>query len=218
MAVFWPTSTAASLYSRKTANLVKRQRKTLRRLPLSGRDLLNQLNRRFVPLDEEKHDEEWSHAQLACSTHYRPDTYHCWRRAVLSGRQRAIFFHDCSRRIDPDGRAGDLFPRHALHRFAILGHGPGHALPSPAVARPVCLALPSRLAARRILLTGILAYFLYYGASLGLGTAYNRLFLVYIALFSASFYAFILAFTAFDLDSLAEQSHRACLIAAWRSS
>jgi hypothetical protein len=56
-----------------------------------------------------------------------------------------------------------------------------------------------------ILLTGVLAYFLYYGASLGLGTAYNRLFLVYIALFSASFYAFILAFTAFDLDSLAER-------------
>ena len=56
-----------------------------------------------------------------------------------------------------------------------------------------------------ILLTGALAYFLYYGASLGLGTAYNRLFLVYIALFSASFYAFILAFTAFDLNSLAER-------------
>jgi hypothetical protein len=56
-----------------------------------------------------------------------------------------------------------------------------------------------------ILLTGVLAYFLYYGASLGLGIAYNRLFLVYIALFSASFYAFILAFTAFDLGSLAER-------------
>jgi hypothetical protein len=54
-----------------------------------------------------------------------------------------------------------------------------------------------------LLLTGVLAYFLYYGASLGLGTAYNRLFLVYIALFSASFYAFILAFTAFDLAELA---------------
>jgi hypothetical protein len=54
-----------------------------------------------------------------------------------------------------------------------------------------------------LLLTGVLAYFLYYGASLGLGTAYNRLFLGYIALFSASFYAFILAFTAFDLDELA---------------
>jgi hypothetical protein len=56
-----------------------------------------------------------------------------------------------------------------------------------------------------ILLTGVLAYFLYYGASLGLGIAYNRLFLVYIALFSASFYAFILAFTAFDLSSLGER-------------
>jgi hypothetical protein len=52
------------------------------------------------------------------------------------------------------------------------------------------------------LLTGVLAYFLYYGASLGLGTAYNRLFLVYIMLFSASFYAFILAFTGFDLEAL----------------
>jgi hypothetical protein len=56
-----------------------------------------------------------------------------------------------------------------------------------------------------ILLTGVLAYFLYYGASLGLGTAYNRLFLVYIGLFSASLYAVILAFTAFDLNSLAER-------------
>ncbi len=53
------------------------------------------------------------------------------------------------------------------------------------------------------LLTGVLAYFLYYGASLGLGIAYNQLFLVYIALFSASFYAFILALTAFDLETLA---------------
>jgi hypothetical protein len=56
-----------------------------------------------------------------------------------------------------------------------------------------------------ILLTGVLAYFLYYGASLGLGIAYNRLFLVYIALFSASFYAFILTFAAFELGGLAER-------------
>jgi hypothetical protein len=72
------------------------------------------------------------------------------------------------------------------------------------------LALSAWLARRGslrggFLLTGVLAYFLYYGASLGLGIAYNRLLLVYIALFSASFYAFILAFTAFDLGSLAER-------------
>ena len=47
-----------------------------------------------------------------------------------------------------------------------------------------------------------LAYYLYYGASLGLVVAYNNLFLVYLALFSASFFAFVLAFTAFDLPSL----------------
>ena len=88
----------------------------------------------------------------------------------------------------------------------------------PAVARPICLAHQRGSLRGGILLTGALAYFLYYGASLGLGTAYNRLFLVYIALFSASFYAFILAFTAFDLDSLAERISPRVPDAAWRSS
>jgi hypothetical protein len=53
-----------------------------------------------------------------------------------------------------------------------------------------------------LVLTGILAYFLYYGTSLGLDKAYNSLFLVYIALFSACFYAFVIAFTAIDLTQL----------------
>ena len=52
------------------------------------------------------------------------------------------------------------------------------------------------------LMTSVLAYYLYYGASLGLVVAYNNLYLVYLALFSASFFAFLLAFTAFDLPSL----------------
>jgi hypothetical protein len=52
------------------------------------------------------------------------------------------------------------------------------------------------------LLAGTLAYLLYYGASRGLATAYNNLFLVYIALFSASFFAFALALTAIDLEAL----------------
>jgi hypothetical protein len=52
------------------------------------------------------------------------------------------------------------------------------------------------------LMASALAYYLYYGASLGLVVAYNNLFLVYLALFSASFFAFVLAFTAFDLPSL----------------
>jgi hypothetical protein len=53
-----------------------------------------------------------------------------------------------------------------------------------------------------LLLAGALAYILYYGASRGLATAYNNLFLVYVALFSASFFAFALVMTAFDLAAL----------------
>lgn len=52
------------------------------------------------------------------------------------------------------------------------------------------------------LLTSTLAYYLYYGASLGLIVAYNNLYLVYLVLFSASFFAFILSLTMFDLPTL----------------
>jgi hypothetical protein len=64
------------------------------------------------------------------------------------------------------------------------------------------LALPLLLAAafahRRgsirgsLLLSGMLCYFLYVYASLSLATAFNEFFLVYVALFSASFFAFLL--------------------------
>ncbi len=52
------------------------------------------------------------------------------------------------------------------------------------------------------LMASALAYFFYYGASLGLVVAYNNLYLVYLALFSASFFAFILSLTMFDLPAL----------------
>jgi hypothetical protein len=52
------------------------------------------------------------------------------------------------------------------------------------------------------LLSGVLAYFLYYASSRGLATAYNNLYLLYLALFSTSFFAFVLAFTAIDLQAL----------------
>jgi hypothetical protein len=55
------------------------------------------------------------------------------------------------------------------------------------------------------LLAGVLAYFFYYAASRGLATAYNNLFLVYLALFSTSTFAFVLAFTAIDLQTLPAQ-------------
>src|SRR5688500_1438918 len=46
------------------------------------------------------------------------------------------------------------------------------------------------------LLASVLAYYFYYAASLVLIVAYNNLFLVYLALFSISFFALVLALTA----------------------
>src|SRR5687768_16199923 len=52
------------------------------------------------------------------------------------------------------------------------------------------------------LLASILAYYFYYAASLGLIVAYNNLYLVYLALFSVSFFALVLTLAAIDLPSL----------------
>ena len=57
----------------------------------------------------------------------------------------------------------------------------------------------------QLLLTGILGYFLYLYASMALGASYNRLFLLYIVLFSASLYALILAFSSVDLALIASR-------------
>jgi hypothetical protein len=54
-----------------------------------------------------------------------------------------------------------------------------------------------------LLFLGTLGWFLYTYASMALGTAYNELFLLYIALFSASLFAFVLAFTSIDPRGLA---------------
>jgi hypothetical protein len=51
-----------------------------------------------------------------------------------------------------------------------------------------------------LLLMGMLAYFLYVYATHALATAYNSLFLVYVALFSASFYGFVLLWNSLDLE------------------
>jgi hypothetical protein len=56
-----------------------------------------------------------------------------------------------------------------------------------------------------LLLTGTLVWFLYVYASLALGTAYNNLFLLYVALFSAALGAFVLAFGSIDLQALPAQ-------------
>lgn len=55
------------------------------------------------------------------------------------------------------------------------------------------------------LLTIELAYYLYYSASLGLVVACNKLYLVYLMLFSLGFLAFILSLMMFDLSALPAQ-------------
>lgn len=54
----------------------------------------------------------------------------------------------------------------------------------------------------RLLLTGTLGFFLYTYMSMAMLTSYNVLFLVYVALFSLSLYAFILSMMSFDLEDL----------------
>jgi hypothetical protein len=54
----------------------------------------------------------------------------------------------------------------------------------------------------RLLLTGTMGFFLYTYMSMSMLTAYNALFLVYVALFTMSLYAFILCMLTFDLDEL----------------
>lgn len=54
----------------------------------------------------------------------------------------------------------------------------------------------------RLLLTGLLGYFLYTYASMSFLTAFNPLYLVYVALFSLSLYGFILALSGLDTESI----------------
>jgi hypothetical protein len=69
------------------------------------------------------------------------------------------------------------------------------------------LAVSSWLAWRgslrgRLLLTGTLGFFLYTYMSMCFATHFNALFLVYVALFTLSLFAFILAMMSFDLETL----------------
>ena len=54
-----------------------------------------------------------------------------------------------------------------------------------------------------LLLTSMLAYFLYNSASLGFGAAYNNILLLYIASFSLSLFALVIAIQNIDLQTLA---------------
>src|SRR3954464_9950755 len=68
----------------------------------------------------------------------------------------------------------------------------------------VCAILLYRHGSLRgaLLLTGMLAYILYVYASLALGAAYNESFLLSVALFSSSLFAFVRLLTSIDLAAL----------------
>lgn len=57
----------------------------------------------------------------------------------------------------------------------------------------------------RLLMTGTLGFVLYTYMSMCFGAAYNSLFLVYVALFGLSLYAFILSMISFDLTTLPQR-------------
>ena len=71
----------------------------------------------------------------------------------------------------------------------------------PLLAVAACLTRRGSLRGR-LLLAGTLGFFLYTYMSMCFGTAYNPLFLVYVALFGLSLYAFILTMLTFDLATL----------------
>jgi hypothetical protein len=57
-----------------------------------------------------------------------------------------------------------------------------------------------------LLLTSMLAYFLYNSISLAFGAAYNDILLIYIASFSLSFFALVIAFLSIDPGTLASRT------------
>jgi hypothetical protein len=54
----------------------------------------------------------------------------------------------------------------------------------------------------RLLLTGTLGFILYTYITMSFGAAYNPFFLIYVALFSLSLFAFVLSMMSFDVDPL----------------
>jgi hypothetical protein len=100
---------------------------------------------------------------------------------------------------------GGLYEHDSLF---VVGNNLGSDLVTVFLGLPL-LAISLRLALRgsprgQLLLVGTLGYFVYYGASYALGAvAYNEMFLVYVALFSATVFAFVWAFASIDLERLA---------------
>ena len=72
----------------------------------------------------------------------------------------------------------------------------------PMLAAATLLDLKSKTVKRRILLASVIALFLYYAANIAFGVTYNSLHLVYIALFSSSLFALIIAMSGMDYSEV----------------
>ena len=107
------------------------------------------------------------------------------------------------------GETAEIYGQ-GLYRYDTLFTGAGNrATDAVTLVLGVPLLVVSALLYRRgslrggLLLMGTLVYFLYVYASYALGpVAYNELFLLYVALFSTSLFALVLAFRSFDVQVL----------------
>lgn len=125
-----------------------------------------------------------------------------------------LFWHDAGssyRFTTPRGQTVELYGR-GLYRFdtrfmAASSRGTDAVTLILGIPLLIVATLRYRRGSLRwgLLLVGTLGYFLYVYASLTLNAAYNDLFLVYVALCSASLFALILAYRSIELPAL--QSH-----------
>lgn len=74
----------------------------------------------------------------------------------------------------------------------------------PLLILALVLDIKKRTLKSNLFLTAVIALFTYYSASIAFGVTYNFLHLVYIALFSLSFFGLILAFTSIEPSQLAK--------------
>jgi hypothetical protein len=110
------------------------------------------------------------------------------------------------------GQTVDIYG-HGLYRYDSLFSAAGYKGTDLVV---LCLTIPFLIVltifyARgfmrsALLMTGLLTYILYVYASMALGAAYNEMFLVYTAIFGATFFALILVFNSVNLAVLPPQT------------
>jgi hypothetical protein len=122
---------------------------------------------------------------------------------VFSHEGEGVFQHTTAR-----GESVDLYGRGIYYYDSVIKGAANRGTDAltlivgiPLLVTTTVLSWRGSLRAR-LLLTGTLFYFLYVYATLAIGTAYNNLFLVYVALFSASLFAFVLSFTSINARTL----------------